>query len=169
MVTDSSSTDACHARALPPGPLPDPWRHFRAVGPFTPTRYGDAEALKGKVAPMATIDVRDSETRSPRILVLTSDKDQRDIGRYAGWGTGDDSGAPAESERAGPAMMPFLRYRGGDRAWRLALGCLWLPTIVVVLTVEDWLQVPQGAQWISLGALYAAFIVFVLIVNWRLR
>lgn len=118
---------------------------------------------------MATIDVRDSETRSPRILVLTSDKDQRDIGRYAGWGTGDDSSAPAESERTGPAMMPFLRYRGGDRAWRLALGCLWLPTIVVVLTVEDWLQVPQGAQWISLGALSAAFIVFVLIVNWRLR
>src|SRR5438445_13308771 len=77
-----------------------------------------------------------------------------EIGRNAGWGAGGDLDAPPVEERTGPALAPFLRYRGGDRAWRLALGCLWLPAIVVVITVEDWLHVPQSVQWISLGFVF---------------
>ena len=38
------------------------------------------------------------------------------------------------------------------------MGCLWLPAIVVVITVEDWMHIPQTFQWISVGAVFVVFI-----------
>jgi len=102
--------------------------------------------------------------RSARILVSIKDQRPDDLGRYAGWGEGEDANAPPDpDERPGPAMMPFLRYRGGDRWWRLSLGFLWLPAIVVVITIEDWIHAPQSIIWISLGLLFVGFITFTLV------
>src|SRR5437879_2197569 len=92
-----------------------------------------------------------------------------DIGQHAGWGAGEDLDAPPVEERTGPALAPFLRYRGGARAWRLALGCLWLPAIVVVITVEDWLHVPQSVQWISLGVVFVVFNLVAFVPDSRRR
>jgi hypothetical protein len=65
-------------------------------------------------------------------------------------------------------MMPFLRFRGNDRFWRLSLGFLWIPAIIVVITVEqDWLHLPQSVTWISLGALAVGFVAFVLVADRR--
>ncbi|HEV2414177.1 MAG TPA: hypothetical protein VGX27_05170 [Candidatus Dormibacteraeota bacterium] len=50
-----------------------------------------------------------------------------------------------------------MRYRSTDRAWRLSFGCLWLPVIVVLVTVEGWMGIPQGVQWISLGVVFVVF------------
>ena len=47
--------------------------------------------------------------------------------------------------------------------WRRTLGCLWLPAIVVLITVEDWLHVPQEMGWISIAGL---FVVFLLVAWW---
>ena len=92
-----------------------------------------------------------------RILDRINDQRPTDVGRYAGWGTGDDLQEPAgDSERIGPAMMPFLRHRATDRWWRVAFGLAWIPAIIVLVTVEDWMHVPQGAMWISIGALFVA-------------
>ena len=35
-------------------------------------------------------------------------------------------------------MMPFLRYKAGDRWWKLGLGFAYLPAVIAVITVEDW-------------------------------
>jgi hypothetical protein len=114
--------------------------------------------MNRKVAPTATVAVRVRTTRSARILVSIKDQEQEGIGRNAGWGTGEDLEAPAgKGERTGPALAPFLRYRSDDRAWRLAFGCLWIPAIIVVVTVEDWMGIPQGLQWISIGAVFIVF------------
>ncbi len=64
-------------------------------------------------------------------------------------------------------MMPFLRYRAGDTWWRVALGFLWLPAIVIVITVEDWIHVPQSIIWISLGLLFVGFLTFTLVWDRR--
>ena len=98
-------------------------------------------------------------TGSRRILVSIKDQPREErIGDYAGWGAGDDVKArPGEAERHGPALAPFLRYRSDDRAWRLAFGCLWIPAVIVVITVEAWLGIPQGWQWVSLGVVFIAF------------
>lgn len=108
---------------------------------------------------MAAMTVRESTTRSGRILdSINEQKRDGKIAGYAGWGGDDDVAAPpGEGERHGPALAPFLRYRSTDRAWRLAFGCLWLPAVIVVVTVEDWLHVPQGAQWISLAVVFLLF------------
>jgi hypothetical protein len=99
-----------------------------------------------------------SSRNSRRILGLVGkDQPERDIGRYAGWGAGDDLTAPSKHEREGPSLFP-LAYRD-DRVWRRTLGCLWLPAMVVLITVEDWLRIPQGIGWISLVGLFVAFIV----------
>lgn len=108
---------------------------------------------------MATIDGRDRTTRSGRILPSINDqKRDEKVGSYAGWGTGEDASAPAgPAERHGPALAPFLRYRSTDRGWRLAFGLLWIPAIIVVVTVEDWMHVPAGYQWLSLGLVFVVF------------
>jgi hypothetical protein len=104
--------------------------------------------MNRKVAPTARVAVRVSTTRSPPILVSIKDQPRdEDIGRYAGWGGGEDSDAPPGSgEREGPALAPFLRYRATDRAWRLAFGILWIPAIIVVITIEEWMGIPQNTQ-----------------------
>lgn len=140
-----------------------------ATGRLTPNRcvrcsssgpYADTtRPMNKKVAPTATVAVRVRTTRSALILVLIKDQDrEKEIGRYAGWGTGEDLSAPEAKDREGPQLAPFLRYRRGDTAWRLSLGCMYIPAIIVVLTVEDWLHVPQGVQWISLGAVFVLFV-----------
>ncbi|HSS61519.1 MAG TPA: hypothetical protein VLK30_08695 [Candidatus Limnocylindrales bacterium] len=126
--------------------------------------------MNRKVAPVATTAVLERTTRSAwRILVSIKDQPPDDIGRYAGWGTGEDDSGPPERERVGPSLAPFLRYQKGDRAWRLALGCMWLPVIIVVLTVEDWMHIPQAVQWISLGVVFVLFVGGVLISDRRMR
>jgi len=62
-------------------------------------------------------------------------------------------------------MMPFLRFRASDRFWRLSVGFLWLPAIIVVITIEDWLHLGPSIMWISLGALGVAFVAFVLLAD----
>jgi hypothetical protein len=47
--------------------------------------------------------------------------------------------------------------------WRRTLGCLWLPAMIVLITVEDWLHVPQGVGWLSLVGL---FVVFMAVARW---
>jgi hypothetical protein len=119
---------------------------------------------------MAAIEVRSRSTRSGRILDAIKDQPLGDdIGRRAGWGTGEDLNAPAEIERTGPALAPFLRYRKGDRAWRLAFGCMWLPAIIVVITVEDWLRMPQNAEWISLAIVFVVFNLIAFVPDLRRR
>ena len=54
-------------------------------------------------------------------------------------------------------MLPFLRHRSTDRWWRVGIGFAWIPAIIVLISVEDWLHVPQGAMWISLGVLFVVF------------
>jgi len=34
---------------------------------------------------------------------------------------------------------------------------MWIPAIIVVITVEGWMGVPQGFQWISLGVVFVLF------------
>lgn len=65
--------------------------------------------------------------------------------------------------------MAFLRRRPTDRGWRLSLGLLWLPAIVVVLTIADWLHLSQSISWILLGVLLVAFLTFSFIVDRFLR
>lgn len=113
---------------------------------------------------MEATALRESTTRSARILVSINEKESDQVGRYAGWGAGGDDSAPPEpEERAGPAMMPFLRHRAGDRWWRLSAGLLWIPAIIILITVEDWLHVTQTMMWISLGILFAVYLGAVLI------
>jgi hypothetical protein len=95
---------------------------------------------------------------------LINEQRPDDVGRYAGWGEGEDANTPPDAgERPGPAMMPFLRYRAGDRWWRLSLGFLWLPAIVIVITVGDWIHLSQSVIWISLGVLTVALVGFALL------
>jgi hypothetical protein len=116
--------------------------------------------MNRNVAPTAPVARRVSVTRSTRILVSIKDPPREEsIGDYAGWGAGDDLKArPGEDERHGPALAPFLRYRSDDRAWRLAFGCLWIPAVIVVITAESWLGIPQGVEWISIAVVFVAFI-----------
>lgn len=111
------------------------------------------------MAPIDAIAGRERTTRSGRILASINDqKRDEKVGSYAGWGADEDAEAPAgPGERHGPALAPFLRYRSTDRAWRLAFGLLWIPAMIVVITVEDWMHVPQGFQWISLGVVFVVF------------
>ena len=103
-------------------------------------------------------------TRPERILESIKDQKPTDVGRYAGWGADEDlKEPPGKPEPTGPAMMPFLRRRSGDRWWRLSLGFLLLPAMIVIITVEDWLHLSQSIMWISLGVLLAAFVTYILV------
>jgi hypothetical protein len=127
--------------------------------------------MNRKVAPTATVAVRVRTTRSACILVSINDQPQdEDIGRYAGWGAGEDVDAPpGKGEREGPQLAPFLRYRATDRAWRLAFGVLWIPAIIVVITIEQWMGIPQNIQWISLGVVFLLFMAIGFLPQPRLR
>ncbi|HEY0831488.1 MAG TPA: hypothetical protein VGE99_10130 [Candidatus Dormibacteraeota bacterium] len=46
---------------------------------------------------------------------------------------------------------------------------MWLPAIIVVITAEDWLHVPQNAQWISLGVVFVVFNLVAFVPNLRRR
>jgi hypothetical protein len=92
------------------------------------------------------------------------DRDRVEIGRTAGWGPADDLSARPMHEQEGPSVFP-LAYRD-DRMWRRSLGCLWFPAMAALITVEEWLNVPQEAGWISLIGLFAAFL---LVARWSDR
>ena len=34
---------------------------------------------------------------------------------------------------------------------------MWIPVIIVVITIEEWMGIPQGFQWISLGVVFVVF------------
>jgi hypothetical protein len=103
------------------------------------------------VAPIATIAVRDRTTRSTRILDPINDQPPDRIGRYADWGGKDDIAAPPKRDEQGPSMLP--------RNIR-AFGLLWIPAVILLLTVELWAHVPQVVGWISLVVLFVAFLLF---------
>ena len=111
---------------------------------------------------------RATTTRCGRILESIKDQDSKDIGTYAGWGSDDDahSAAGKGEERTGPAMMPFLRHRASDRWWKVGIGFAYVPAIIAVITVEDWLHLSQAVMWISLGLFYLAFMGTVYL-TWR--
>ena len=46
---------------------------------------------------------------------------------------------------------------------------MYIPAIIVVLTVEQWLHVAQDVQWISLGVLFALFIGTTLVSDRLIR
>lgn len=41
-----------------------------------------------------------------------------------------------------------------------AFGLLWIPAVILLLTVELWAHVPQVVGWISLVVLFVAFLLF---------
>lgn len=94
--------------------------------------------------------------------MLISDKDQG-VSRETGWAAGDELNIPPAPERVGPSLLPFLRHRRGDTWWRVGLGWLWLPLIMVVITVENWMGISQSIIWMSLGVLFIGFVTFVLL------
>ena len=107
---------------------------------------------------MAAIGTGRRTTGSRRIQETIKDQKPTDVGEYAGWGTEEDAEAPdGKGDSTGPAMMPFLRYRSSDRWWKVGIGLAYVPAIIAVITVEDWLHMPQGLIWISLGVFYVAF------------
>jgi hypothetical protein len=111
--------------------------------------------MKRKVAPTVTTAVRGSTTLSARILDSIKDQEPDDLGRYAGWGGGEDLKARPQRDQLGPSILP--------RNWGRTLGLLWIPAIIVLVTVELWLGLPQVAGWISLVGL---FVVFLLVQFW---
>ena len=107
---------------------------------------------------MAAIESGLRTTGSRRILVSIKDQRSADIGRYAGWGTDEDADTPAgEGDRPGPSMMPFLRHRASDRWWKVGIGFAYVPAIIAVITVEDWMHLSQSVMWLSLAVFYVAF------------
>ena len=116
---------------------------------------------------MAPIENGRTVTVCGRILVVIKDQKPTEVGRYAGWGSEEDAQTPAgKAERTGPAMMPFLRHRASDRWWKVGIGFAYIPGIIAVITVEDWLHVDQSLIWISLGLFYVAFMATIY-YTWR--
>jgi len=101
------------------------------------------------------------------MLVSINDQERSDIGRYAGWGLEDNpaEAAPAKAEPMGTGMMPFLRYRYGDRWWKVGIGFAYVPAIIAVVSVESWLGLRQSLIWISLGVFYVAFMATIYLVE----
>jgi len=98
---------------------------------------------------------------------LISDRDDReDIGQYAGWGTDDDLNSRPQRERGrGPSIFPYLATDPGT--WRRSLGCLWIPALILLITIEEWLHVPQAVGWLSILGLFVVFLIVVWRVDWR--
>jgi hypothetical protein len=112
---------------------------------------------------MVAIAPRERTGRPERILVSIKDQKSGDVGRYAGWGSEEDAQAPeGKPERMGPGMLPFLRLRTSDRWWRVGIGFFWVPAMIVLITVEDWLNLPQSLMWASLGFLFIGFMAYLL-------
>jgi hypothetical protein len=83
------------------------------------------------------------------------------VGRYAGWGSQEDARADrAKPERMGPGMVPF--FRGNGPWWKVGIGIFWIPAIIVVITLEDLMHLPQGVIWISIGAVFVGFMAYLL-------
>jgi hypothetical protein len=100
------------------------------------------------------------------MLDSINDQERSDIGRYAGWGIEDSAdSAPVKDERSGAGMMPFLRYRFGDRWWNVGIGLAYVPAIIAVVSIESWLGLRQSVIWISLGVFYVAFMVTIYLVE----
>jgi hypothetical protein len=125
--------------------------------------------MSRKITAIEAIAVRE-RTSGPRcILDSINDHKPGDVGRYAGWGTEADAEAPVDKgEPSGPAMMPFLRHRASDRWWKVGIGFAYVPAIIAVITVEDWLRLSQSVMWISLGVFYLAF-MGTIYLTWRSR
>ena len=105
--------------------------------------------ISKKVAAIAPIAGALRRTGSDRILVSIKDQERNEVGRYAGWGAGEDQNARSQRDETGPSMVP-LAY--GTTRWGRTLGCLLIPAAIVLITVEeDVLHIPQAAGWISLG------------------
>jgi len=91
-----------------------------------------------------------------------------DIGRYAGWGSEEDAhDATGPGESTGPAMMPFLRHRPGDRWWKVGIGFAYLPAVVVIVSLELMLHLDQALIWLSLGVFYVVFLAAVYVIQRR--
>ncbi|HKC19583.1 MAG TPA: hypothetical protein VKE27_08115 [Candidatus Dormibacteraeota bacterium] len=41
-----------------------------------------------------------------------------------------------------------------------AFGLLWIPAVILLLTVELWAGVPQVVDWISVAVLLVVFLLF---------
>lgn len=108
---------------------------------------------------MVARDKIDNETRIRAFRGVTlQDHPESEVGKYAGWGT-DDAGAPPQSKPPDRTELLYAwRYRE-DNVWRDRLVWLWVPALIVVITVEDWLHVPQLVGWISLGVLFVVFLL----------
>ena len=91
-------------------------------------------------------------------MVSIKDQEPARVGQYAGWGSGEDLKAKPARDRFGPSMVP-LAY-GATRRWGRTLGLLYVPAMIVLITVEiDLLHLPAAAGWISLVALFVAFVL----------
>ena len=100
---------------------------------------------------------------------MIKDQEPDDVGRYAGWGTGEDLKAAAgkpQTWRAGTVPFP-LRLRTDSRWWKVGIGLFWIPAIVVVITVENWLGFADWLIWTSLGLLYIGFMGYLLFWDQR--
>jgi hypothetical protein len=97
--------------------------------------------------------------RCGRILESINDQEKTpDVGRYAGWGSGEDLHAKPARDRFGPSLIP-LAY-GATRRWGRTLGLLYIPAVIVLITLEiDVLHLPASAVWVSLVGLFVAFVL----------
>jgi hypothetical protein len=43
-------------------------------------------------------------------------------------------------------MMPFLRHRVSDRWWKVGIGFAYVPAIIAVITVEDWMHFSKSVM-----------------------
>lgn len=74
------------------------------------------------------------------------------MGRYAGWGSGDDDSAPSQGEGRKP-----IQYADNlpDSLWRHKLFWLLYPFLLVALGIwwalNEWLHLPEWTGWISVG------------------
>ena len=83
-----------------------------------------------------------------------------EIGRYAGWGSGDDA-RQSPDRRHDPKVPTPLQAHRVTRSDKL--GLLLIPCWLVVLTVWEWLHnrfgVPAWVGWASIGVVALAFVV----------
>ncbi|HKW71663.1 MAG TPA: hypothetical protein VJQ08_02405 [Candidatus Dormibacteraeota bacterium] len=56
-----------------------------------------------------------------------------------------------------------MRHRRGDVWWRVGLGFLYVPVIIVLITVEGWMGLPDSVIWMTLGVFFLAFVAFILL------